>query len=261
MAIPPQNPFSLTGRVAVVTGASRGIGEALATALAANGARVVLASRKIEALEATAELIRSHGGEALAVACHTGKPAEVQALAERARAEFGGVDVLVNNAATSPHFGPILESEESHWGKTFEVNVMGYFHLAKACVPMMRERGGGSIVNVASVAGMAPHTGLGVYGVSKAAVLMLTKTLAVELAREGIRVNAIAPGLIETRFSEALRATPEMLNRALRAIPQGRTGKPEDLVGAVLYLASDASKYTTGSVMVVDGGQTLGGAY
>jgi NAD(P)-dependent dehydrogenase (short-subunit alcohol dehydrogenase family) len=261
MAIPPHSPFSLTGRVAVVTGASRGIGEAMATALAANGARVVLASRKIEPLEATAELIRSSGGEALAVACHTGRAADVQALVERTRAEFGGVDVLVNNAATSPHFGPILESEESHWAKTFEVNVLGYFHLAKACVPLMRERGGGSIVNVASVAGMTPHTGLGVYGVSKAAVLMLTRTLAIELARDGIRVNAIAPGLIETRFSEALRATPEMLQRALRSIPQGRVGQPDDLAGAVLYLASDASKYTTGAVMVVDGGQTLVGAY
>lgn len=261
MAIPPHNLFSLTGRVAVVTGASRGIGEAVATALAANGARVVLASRKIEPLEETAELIRANGGEALAVPCHTGRAADVAALAARVREECGGVDVLVNNAATSPHFGPILEAEESHWDKTFEVNVKGYFLLAKACVPMMRERGGGSIINVASVAGMAPHTGLGVYGVSKAAVLMLTKTLAVELAREGIRVNAIAPGLIETRFSEALRATPEMLKRALRSIPQGRIGQPEDLAGAVLYLASDASRYTTGAVMVVDGGQTLGGAY
>jgi NAD(P)-dependent dehydrogenase (short-subunit alcohol dehydrogenase family) len=261
MAIPPHNSFSLTGRVAVVTGASRGIGEALATALAANGARVVLASRKIEPLEATAELIRSSGGEALAVSCHTGRAADVEALAARVRDEFGGVDVLVNNAATSPHFGPILEAEESHWAKTFEVNVLGYFQLAKVCVPLMRERGGGSIINVASVAGMTPHSGLGVYGVSKAAVLMLTKTLAIELARDGIRVNAIAPGLIETRFSEALRATPEMLKRALRSIPQGRVGQPDDLAGAVLYLASDASKYTTGAVMVVDGGQTLVGAY
>ena len=255
------NLFDLSGRVAVVTGASRGIGAALAQALAGAGARVVLASRKMEGLEAMAESIRGSGGEALAVACHTGRAADVEALVAQAVKAFGGIDVLVNNAATSPHFGPIVEAEESHWDKTFEVNVKGYMHAIRACVPRMRERGGGSIVNEASVAGMIPHSGLGVYGVSKAAVLMLTKTLAIELARDKIRVNAIAPGLIETRFSEALRASPEMVERALRAIPQRRIGQPEDLTGAALYLASDASRFMTGATLVVDGGQILGGAY
>lgn len=255
------NPYDLTGKVAVVTGASRGIGEAIATALVAVGARVVLASRKIDTLEATAKLIRDNGGDALAVACHTGREADVQALLARAREAYGGVDVAINNAATSPHFGPILTAEESHWDKTFEVNVKGYMHVVRAAVPLMKERGGGTIVNVASVAGMVPHSGLGVYGVSKAAVIMLTKTLAIELAQDNIRVNALAPGLIETRFSEALRATPEMLERALRSIPQHRIGQPDDLVGAVLYLASDASRFTTGSVLVVDGGQTINLAY
>lgn len=257
----PHNPYDLTGKVAVVTGASRGIGAAIATAMTALGARVVLASRKMEALESTAKLIRGNGGDALAVACHTGREADVQALLARAREEYGGVDIAVNNAATSPHFGPILTAEESHWDKTFEVNVKGYMHVVRAAVPLMKERGGGAIVNVASVAGMVPHTGLGVYGVSKAAVIMLTKTLAIELAPDNIRVNALAPGLIETRFSEALRSTPEMLERALRSIPQNRVGQPDDLVGAVLYLASDASRFTTGSVLVVDGGQTVNLAY
>jgi NAD(P)-dependent dehydrogenase (short-subunit alcohol dehydrogenase family) len=261
METTPSLPNDFGGRVVVVTGASRGIGAAIASAFAAAKARLVLAGRKMEGLEAVADLIRGNGGEALPVACHTGRAADVQALVEKARETFGGVDVLVNNAATNPHFGPLLDAEESHWDKTFEVNVKGYVHLIRACVPAMRERGGGAIVNVASVAGMVPHTGLGVYGVTKAAVLMLTRTLAMELARENIRVNALAPGLIQTRFSEALWATPEARDRALRSIPQGRMGQPDDLVGAVLYLASDAARFTTGAVMVIDGGQTLGGAY
>jgi NAD(P)-dependent dehydrogenase (short-subunit alcohol dehydrogenase family) len=252
---------SFAGKVVVVTGASRGIGEAVARAFGAEGARVVLASRKIEGVEAVAAEIRAEGGEALAVACHTGREAEVQALMARAREAFGGVDVLVNNAATNPYFGPLLDASESQWDKTYEVNLKGYVHAIRAAVPLMRERGGGSIVNVASVAGLVPHGGLGVYGVLKAAVLMLTRTLAVELAGEKIRVNAIAPGLIQTRFSEALWATPEARERALATIPQGTMGQPEDLTGAVLHLASAAARFTTGAVLVIDGGQTLGGAY
>jgi len=252
--------LNLTGKVAVITGASRGIGAAVAQSFAAAGARVVLASRKLDGLTSIADTIRAAGGEAVTVACHTGRAAEVEALAARAEEAFGGIDILVNNAATNPHFGPVLDADEAQWDKTFEVNVKGYVHAIRACVPRMRTRGGGSIVNVASVAGLAPHSGLGVYGISKAAVLMMTKTLAAELAPD-VRVNAIAPGLIQTRFSEGLWSTPELRDRALQAIPQRRIGQPDDLVGAVLYLASDAARYTTGTVIVIDGGQLTGGAY
>jgi NAD(P)-dependent dehydrogenase (short-subunit alcohol dehydrogenase family) len=261
MPEPPSSRFDLGGRVALVTGASRGIGAEIATAFAAAGARVVLASRKRDDLETVAERIRAAGGEALALACHTGHAAEVEALAEAVRDACGGLDVLVNNAATNPHFGPLLAAGEAHWDKTFEVNVKGYALVTRACVPLMRARGGGSILNLASVAGLVPHTGLGVYGVTKAAVLMLTRTLALELAGDSIRVNALAPGLIQTRFSEALWHSPQLRERALAAIPQRRLGQPEDLVGAALYFASDASRFTTGAVLVIDGGQTLGGAY
>ena len=254
----PAPDFALDGRVAVVTGSSRGIGRAIALAYARHGARVVLTSRKQPALDAVAEEVAEAGGEAMPVACHTGDPAAIEALVAAVEERWGGVDVLVNNAATNPHFGPVLTAEDSHWDKIFEVNVKGYFHMARAVVPSMRRRGGGAIVNVASIAGRVPHQGLGVYSVSKAAVLMLTKVLAAELAADGIRVNAIAPGLIETRFSQALTEDPQISRRALRSIPLGRFGKPDELTGMALYLASTAASFTTGAVMYVDGGQSVG---
>ena len=254
----PAPEFDLTGRVAVVTGASRGIGRAIALAYARHGAKVVLTSRKQPALDQVAEEVGAAGGEALPIACHTGDVEAIGALFERVEGEWGGVDVLVNNAATNPHFGPILTADDSHWDQTFEVNVKGYVHMARAVVPAMRRRGGGAIVNVASIAGSVPHHGLGVYSVSKAAVLMLTKVLAAELAGDAIRVNAIAPGLIETRFSQALIEDPQISRRALRSIPLGRFGQPGELTGMAVYLASPAAAFTTGAVMYVDGGQSLG---
>jgi len=254
----PTPNFDLTGKVAVVTGASRGIGRAIAHAYAARGAKVALASRKQEGVDAVAAEIAAAGGEALAQACHTGHPEQVEALVARVEETWGGVDVLVNNAATNPHYGPVLEADDAHWDKTFEVNVKGYVHLARACVPSMRRRGGGSIVNVASIAGSVPHHGLGVYCVSKAAVIMLTKVLAAELAADGIRVNALAPGIIETRFSAALWQDEKTAARGLATIPLHRFGQVDDLTGAAVLLASGAAGFTTGAVMYVDGGQSLG---
>jgi len=261
----PRALFDLSGKVALVTGASRGIGEAIARAYAAAGAAVVLASRTQETLDRVADAIREEGGTALPIACHTGDDEQVAGLVERAVSELGGIDVLVNNAGTNPHFGPLLSAEESHWQKTLDVNLIGYFRLARACVPAMVGRRGargegqaGKIVNVASIIGHTPHPGLGVYAVSKAGVLMLTRVLALELAPEGIQVNALAPGIIKTRFSEALWKEPERSRGFLRQIPAGRFGEPGDLLGLALYLASAASDYTTGQVFTVDGGQTVG---
>ena len=202
--------FDLTGKVAIITGASRGIGESIARTYAAAGAAVVLASRKQAALDGVAAAIRAEGGQALALAAHTGDSDAVQALVQAATDEFGGVDILVNNAATNPHFGPILSAEDSHWAKILDVNVVGYFRMAKAAAAAMEKRGGGAIVNLASIAGKRPQPGMGVYCVSKAAVLMLTEVLAAELAGANIRVNAIAPGFIKTAFSSAIWQNPQL---------------------------------------------------
>jgi NAD(P)-dependent dehydrogenase (short-subunit alcohol dehydrogenase family) len=255
MAVPS---FDLTGKVALVTGASRGIGYAIAEAFAAAGARVVLASRHQEALDQAAESIRAQGGEALPIAAHTGDPEAVQHLVDEIVKHYGGVDILVNNAATNPHFGPILTAEESHWEKILDVNLRGYFRVTKACVESMRQRGGGKIINIASVNGLQAQPWMGVYCVSKAGVVMLTQVLAIELATDNIQVNAIAPGLIRTRFSRMLWETPEISEAILKHVPQQRIGEPEELTGIALYLASAASNYTTGAIFVVDGGQLAG---
>jgi NAD(P)-dependent dehydrogenase (short-subunit alcohol dehydrogenase family) len=251
-------PFDLTGKVALITGASRGIGETIALAYAAAGAQVVLSSRKQESVEAVAARVRAAGGEALAIAAHTGDAEAVQNLVARAVETFGGVDILVNNAATNPHFGPILTAEESHWDKTLDVNVKGYFRVARACAASMIARGGGKIIQMASVAGKTPQPGMGIYSVTKAAVIMLTEVLALELAPYNIQVNAIAPGFIQTRFSQAIWSNPILNDAILQMIPQQRMANPEELTGIALYLASPASNFTTGATFVVDGGQLIG---
>ncbi|WP_423225246.1 glucose 1-dehydrogenase [Candidatus Amarolinea aalborgensis] len=252
------NPFDLTGKVAIISGASRGIGEAIAITYAQAGAAVVLTSRKLENVGPVADKIKAAGGQALALAAHAGQEAEAEAVVTQAVGTFGRVDIVVNNAGTNPHFGPLLTAESSHWDKIFEVNVKGYFFLIKAAAPVMRRQGSGKIINIASIAGINPGPMMGVYSTSKAAVIMLTKALAAELGPENIQVNALAPGFIRTKFSAALWGNPALKEMLEKATPQRRIAPVDELTGAALYLASDASSFTTGSVLVVDGGFSLG---
>lgn len=250
--------FSLTDRVALVTGASRGIGEAIALRLAEAGASVVLAARKPDALHAVAERINSGGGRAIAIAAHTGKREDLRELVAKSIESFGKVDVLVNNAATNPYFGPLMDVEDAAWEKTFEVNVKGYFMLAREVVQHLQQRqANGSIVNVTSISGMRAAPMQGVYGMTKAAVLSMTQTLAQELGGSGIRVNAIAPGLVQTRFASALVDNEDLRKLVVAKTALGRHAQPDEIAGAALYLASDASSYMTGQVLVVDGGATI----
>jgi len=249
-----QVQFDLSGKVALVTGASRGIGKAIAMAYAAAGATVVLSSRKQGLLDAAVAEIREQGGEALAIAAHTGETEAINALVAQTVDRLGGLDILVNNAATNPHFGPLLTADEGQWQKILDVNVVGYFRVTQAAVPEMQKRGGGKIINIASIAGLKPFPVMGVYSVSKAAVLMLTQVLAQELAPNNIQVNAIAPGVIKTRFSAPLWRTDSIAAAIKSATPAGRFGEVDDLTGAALYLASPASDFMTGGVMVIDGG-------
>src|SRR5689334_9567097 len=197
--------FDLSGKVAIVTGASRGIGQAIAERFAEAGAKVVLSSRKQEGLDPVAAGIKAKGGDAIAVAAHNGEKAALQALAKATLDAYGRIDILVNNAATNPHFGTLLEAEDSMWQKTLEVNLMGNIWLTQAVVSIMRQhKHGGKIINVASVNGIRPGKMQGIYSITKAGVISLTQTLAMELAEDNIQVNAIAPGLVKTQFAKAI---------------------------------------------------------
>ena len=249
--------FDLSDKVAIVTGGSRGIGAAIAEALGLAGARVVIAGRREESLERAVKALGDNGVEAVGIPTHCGRESEIERLMAGAVEAFGRIDILVNNAATSPHFGPIIEATDELWRKTLEVNLLGYFHSARGAAPYMGETGGGKIINVSSIAATEPMPGLGVYGVSKAAVGAMTRALGLELASLNIQVNALAPGLIRTSFSRALWEDENNARHALAKIPAGRFGEVEDLTGAALFLASSASDYTTGIVLTVDGGYSV----
>jgi NAD(P)-dependent dehydrogenase (short-subunit alcohol dehydrogenase family) len=248
--------ISLEGKVAIITGASRGIGEAMARAFAASGASVVLAARKPDALH---EVAASIGERAFAVAAHTGKESDCAALVAKSIEHFGKVDVLVNNAATNPYFGPLLGIDMGAWDKTFEVNLKGYFFMAREVVRHLqaRDEKKGSIIHITSVNGLEAAPLQGVYGMTKAAVISMTKTMAYELASSSIRVNAIAPGLVDTRFASAIVSNDEIVSTVVKKTPLGRYAVPDEIAGAAVYLASDASSFTTGHTLVVDGGLTI----
>jgi dehydrogenase/reductase SDR family member 4 len=246
--------FRLDGRVALVTGGSRGIGRAVAVALAQAGADVVVAARKAQDLDSVAEEVRSLGRRGLAVPAHLARRADIDRLFESTLEAFGRLDVLVNNAATNPVFGPLADIEEDAWDRIMALNVKGYLLAAQRAARAMAPLGRGVIINMASTAGLRASPGLGAYSVSKAAVIMLTRVLGRELGPLGIRVNGIAPALIETRFSEALWKNPEILDGYLKSTPLGRAGQPEEVGGAVVYLCSDAASYVTGQTLLLDGG-------
>jgi NAD(P)-dependent dehydrogenase (short-subunit alcohol dehydrogenase family) len=246
--------FDLNGRVAVVTGASRGIGEAIARAFAARGAKVVVSSRKAEACAEVARQIANSGGEARAIACHIGDMEALQNLFAFVERDYGRLDVLVNNAATNPYYGHVLDTDLGAFQKTVDVNIRGYFFASVLGGRLMRGRGGGSIINVASVNGIRPGPLQGIYSITKGAVLNLTRVFARECGPDGIRVNAILPGLVRTKFAGALLSDPAQVEHYVGQTPLRRVGEPRDIAGAAVFLASDAASYVTGELLVVDGG-------
>jgi NAD(P)-dependent dehydrogenase (short-subunit alcohol dehydrogenase family) len=246
--------FSLKNKIALVTGSSRGIGEAIALTLAEYGAHCILASRKLEGLKSVKDKIEKKGGQAEAIACHTGDLKQINDLFEQIKTKFGRLNILINNAATSPYFGAMVDADEKVWDKTHEVNLKGPFFITQLAARLMEKSGGGAIVNVASINGVQPIPLQGIYSISKAGLISMTKAFAKELAPKNIRVNALLPGLTETHFSEALIKNESIYKHALRKIPLGRHAQPIEMAGAVLYLVSDAASYTTGACIICDGG-------
>ncbi|RLD23169.1 MAG: short-chain dehydrogenase [Bacteroidetes bacterium] len=252
-----QDKFTLNEKVALVTGASKGIGKAIAIALGQAGAKVVISSRKQEVLDSVAEEMKLDGIEVYPIAGQVGEKESMENLVELAIAKYGRIDILVNNAATNPVFGPLLETDDNAFNKIMQVNLKGIFDLAKLVQPVMVSNGGGSIINISSIGGLSPEAMLGIYSVSKAALISLTKVMAKEWGPDGVRANVICPGLIKTKFSEALWSNEKMLHSVMRNQRLDMLAEPEDIAGLALLLASDAGSFCTGGVYTADGGYTI----
>ena len=251
--------FRLDGKIAVVNGGSRGIGAAIALGLAEQGAHVIVSSRKIEDCEKVAQGIRGLGLEATAMQCHTGETEQIDAMVEQIKEQFGRLDILVNNGGTNPYYGPIGETPMAAFDKTVEVNFRGPFYFSEKAVAMMKTQGGGAIVNVASVNGINPGLFQGVYSTTKAALINMTKSFAREYGQDNIRVNALCPGIVDTSMTAVFKENKAALDSVLQGQPLARMSQPEEMVGAVLYMVSDASSFLTGQSIVVDGGATISG--
>ena len=249
-----RNLFELEGKVAVITGSSKGIGLAIARGLAEFGAKVVLSSRDQNAVDIAAKEFKKDGYTALAQSCHVGDEKQRIKLVEKTIKKFGKIDILVNNAAINPVYESIENMSNEVYDKMFNVNVKAIFDLSNLCFPFLKKEKFGSIINIASVEGLKPSLGLGVYSVTKAAVIMLTKVQAKEWGKYGIRSNAICPGLIKTKFSKALWENQALLNQVKNELPAGRVAEPEEMIGLALYLASSAGSYSTGGIYTADGG-------
>ncbi len=250
--------FDLTGKVAFVNGASRGIGAAVAEGLAARGAHVICASRKLEGCAAVAKSITESGDSAEAMACHAGHMDQIEAAIQHVRDTHGRLDILINNAATNPFFGPSADTPEGAFDKTIDVNLKGPFFLCAQAIPLMKDGGGGAIVNVASINAVEPGHFQAVYSMTKAALVNMTKAMAKEYARDKIRVNALLPGFTDTKMTAVFKANEDSLNTLLdENVPMNRMAQPDEMVGAVLYLVSDEASYTTGAQIIVDGGYLL----
>lgn len=252
-----QDKFSLNGKVVLVTGASKGIGKAIAMAFGQASAKVVISSRKQEVLDKVADEMRLEGIDVFPIAAQVGNLTSMKNLVNKTQEKFGKIDVLVNNAATNPVFGPLVETDEGSFDKIIEVNLKGAFELSKLVHPIMVSNGGGSIINISSIGGLSPEAMLGIYSVSKAALISLTKVMAKEWGADGIRANVICPGLIKTKFSEALWSNEKILQSVMRNQPLDMLAEPEDISGLALLLASDAGRFCTGSVYTADGGYTI----
>jgi dehydrogenase/reductase SDR family member 4 len=249
--------LGLEGKTAIITGASRGIGKAVAIGFANMGANVVVSSRRQEAVDALASEIREMGGTASGVKAHMGQVEDIEALVTQTENLYGGVDILVNNAATNPVFGPLLDADEKAFDKIMEVNVKGPLLLSQRVFPIMEKRGGGSMIQISSIGGVSPEPLLGLYSASKAALISLTKAMAKEWGAAGVRVNALCPGLVRTRFSAAIWQDPEILEASVGTQALPRMAEPEEIVGLAIFLASNASSYCTGGVFMADGGHTI----